>query len=94
MVMGRIRTGFHKGEIVIALKSIDGILTEGKEYVVLEYWGKDYQTRSSLYKEGEWPKITINEDRQGLKKLLPCHLFMSKSKWLAKKRIDTLNKIL
>ena len=92
--MGRIKAGFHKGETVIAVKSISEIITEGKEYIVLEYWGKHYQTRSSLYKEGEWPKIMINEDRQGLKKLLPCHLFMPKFEWLAKKRIDTLNKIL
>lgn len=90
--MGRIRRGFHKGEIVIAQVSINEVITEFREYEVLAYLGKHYQRRS-LYK-GDWPKIMISEDKHGLKKILPCHLFIPKSEWLAKRRIDILNKIL
>jgi len=87
--MGRIRKGFGKGSPVICTIEDYQVITFGKEYTVLEYWGKHYQNHS-LYKGDEWPKIMINGDRGNLKKLLPCKYFMPKDEFLSKKRDDKL----
>ena len=90
--MGRIRKGFSKGSSVICTVDIDSIITFGKEYIVLEYWGKHYQNHS-LHKGDEWPKIMINENRRGLKKLLPCKYFMPKDEFISKERDTKLKKL-
>lgn len=90
--MGRIRKGFSRGSSVICTTASDPITTFGKEYNVLEYWGKHYQNHS-LYKGDEWPKIMIDEDRRGLKKLLPCKYFMPKDEFISKERDTKLKKL-
>ena len=55
--MGRIRKGFSKGSPVICIIEDYSIVTFGKEYTVLEYWGKHYQNHSLYIREMSGRKL-------------------------------------
>jgi hypothetical protein len=89
--MGRIKGGFRPGEIVVSKVGITGILTSGKEYLIIYY--SPTNNTSSIFKTKDYPKISIKDDR-GLLKMFPCEYFIPKREWIKKVREEKLNKLL